>query len=155
MLKTNTTAPEFTLPDQTGTKHSLSDYKGSWVVLYFYPKDDTPGCTKEACSFRDSYDVFEKEGVIILGVSKDSVVSHATFVKKHSLPFTLLSDESTDMIKAYEAFGEKKFMGKIYMGICRISYLIDPKGSIRHAYPKVKPAEHADEILKDIRSLSR
>lgn len=154
MLTENTKAPTFTLPDQEGANHSLSDYQGKWIVLYFYPKDDTPGCTIEACTFRDNYSIFEKEGIVILGVSKDSVKSHAKFVDKFTLPFTLLSDESTEMIKAYEAFGEKKFMGKTFMGVHRISYLIDPEGIIRKVYPKVSPKDHAGEILEDVRSFS-
>ncbi|MBP9691246.1 thioredoxin-dependent thiol peroxidase [Candidatus Woesebacteria bacterium] len=153
MLAPQTLAPAFTLPDQEGNSHSLSDFKGSWVVLYFYPKDDTPGCTKEACTFRDSYAVFREKGIVILGVSKDSVKSHAKFIEKFSLPFTLLSDESTEMIRAYGAFGEKKFMGKTYMGVHRISYLIDPTGMIRKVYPKVNPSEHAGEILTDVETM--
>lgn len=148
-------APLFTLPDQEGRDHSLSDYKGKWIVLFFYPKDDTPGCTIEVCTFRDNYSVFEKEGIVILGVSKDSVKSHAKFVDKFSLPFTLLSDESTEMIQAYDALGEKKFMGKTFMGVHRISYLIDPEGMIRKIYPQVSPKDHAGEILEDVRTLSQ
>ncbi len=153
MLEPNTLAPSFTLPDQEGNSHSLSDFKGSWVILYFYPKDDTPGCTKEACTFRDNNAVFREKGIVILGVSKDSVKSHAKFGEKFGLTFPLLSDESAEMIRAYEAIGEKKFMGKTFIGVHRISYLIDPTGMIRKVYPKVNPSEHAAEILTDVETM--
>lgn len=148
-------APAFTLPDETGAHHSLSDYRGSWVVLYFYPKDDTPGCTTEACGFRDAYQQFAENHIIVLGVSKDPVSAHRRFREKYDLPFTLLSDESKEVIKTYQAWGEKKFMGKTFEGILRITYLIDPEGSIRKVYEKVKPADHAAEILADIASFRK
>ncbi len=153
MFTTSTQAPDFTLPDHTGKTHSLHDLQGYWVVLYFYPKDDTPGCTKEACAFRDAYNVFEKEHIKIIGISKDSPRSHSLFIEKYDLPFLLLSDESKEVIKSYGAWGTKKFMGKTYDGVLRISYLIDPEGVIRKVYEKVKPQEHAREILEDISEL--
>jgi len=152
-LATDTKAPAFSLPDEKGTVHSNEEFKGRWYVLYFYPKDDTPGCTKEACGFRDAYSIFEKENVIVIGISKDSVKSHEKFIEKYDLPFLLLSDETRETIQQYEAWGEKKFMGKTFQGVLRISYLIDPSGMIRNVYEKVKPAEHAEEILNDVRKL--
>lgn len=146
-------AKDFELPDQNGKIHKLSDYRGKWVVLYFYPKDDTPGCTKEACNFRDSIDKFQKLGVQILGVSKDSVISHKKFAEKYKLNFPILSDESIEVIKAYKSWGVKKFMGREFEGIIRNSYLIDPKGEIKKFYEKVNPLTHSSEILSDIKSL--
>jgi len=139
MLKTGDKAPAFSLPDQDDKTQSLADYAGQWVLLYFYPKDDTPGCTKEACAIRDSFPKFGKLKAKVLGVSADSVAKHKKFVDKYQLPFTLLSDESKDMIKAYGAWGEKKFMGRTYDGIFRTSYLIKPDGTIAKVYEKVKP----------------
>lgn len=150
MLAIKDKAPAFALPDETGTVRSLEAEKGKWVVLYFYPKDDTPGCTKEACAIRDIYDEFAKRGVTVFGVSKDSVASHVKFKKKYQLPFSLLSDESTDMIAAYGAWQEKSLYGKKFMGIQRMSYLIDPTGKVAQVYPKVTPTEHAHEILRDL-----
>lgn len=146
-------APDFTLPDQDGKAHTLSDYKGSWVVVYFYPKDNTPGCTKEACAFRDSFPDFKKLKAVVLGISVDSVKSHDKFAAKFELPFTLLSDEEKKVVKAYGVWGKKKFMGREYMGTMRTSFLIDPDGTIAKIYWKVKPAEHADEILADLAKL--
>lgn len=142
-------ASDFSLPDQNGKLHTLKECRGKWVILYFYPKDDTPGCTKEACSFRDSIAEFEKRGVVILGVSKDSVVSHKKFADKYHLNFTLLSDESLTMIKAYNAWGEKKFMGRTYDGIFRTTYLINPAGEVAKIYEKVNPLVHSGQILAD------
>jgi len=153
MLKEKTKAPAFILPDQDGKKHKLSDYLGKWVLLYFYPKDNTPGCTREACAIRDAWGLYKKEGAVVLGVSKDSLESHVRFREKHDLPFTLLSDQDHKMMEKYNAWGEKKFMGKTYQGIHRISYLIDPKGKIAKTYPKVKPPIHAEEVLSDIKEL--
>lgn len=150
MLKEGYFAPDFELPDQEEVMHKLSDYRGKKVVLYFYPKDDTPGCTKEACSFRDSFGDFRKNGMIVLGVSKDDAKSHAKFQEKYSLPFPLLSDTDTNVIKAYEAWGLKKYMGKEYMGIMRVTYVIDEAGKILKTYEDVKPQDHAQEILSDI-----
>jgi len=143
-------ASNFSLPDQDGTIHELSDYSGKWVVLYFYPKDDTPGCTKEACSFRDASQEFRDRGVVVLGVSKDSVASHKKFSEKYHLNFPILSDEDKRVIKAYKAWGMKKFMGKEFEGIIRTTYLINPEGEIAKIYPKVNPLIHAGEVLKDI-----
>ncbi len=143
-------APEFNLSDENGTYHKLSDYRGKWVVVYFYPKDDTPGCTKEACNFRDSLQELNNLGVVILGISKDSVASHKKFSEKYNLNFPLLSDESKETIKAYHTWGEKKFMGKTFEGILRKTYLINPRGNIEKIYEKVNPLVHAEEILKDL-----
>lgn len=143
-------APHFSLLDQDGVVHSLQDYKDKWVVLYFYPKDDTPGCTKEACSFRDASEVLKEKGAIILGVSKDSVKSHKKFAEKFHLTFPLLSDESTEIIKAYNAWGVKKFMGKTFEGIHRNTILITPKGEIAKEYKGVNPLTHVSEILHDL-----
>lgn len=143
---------DFSLPDQEGKIHSLRDYLGKWVVLYFYPRDDTPGCTKEACEFRDSFKELQNLGVVILGVSKDTVVSHMKFAEKYQLNFTLLSDESKEVITAYGAWGKKKFLGKEYFGIIRKTYLISPDGNVAKVYEKVNPLTHAEEILKDVQS---
>lgn len=148
-------APEFTLPDQNGTPHTLASYSGKWLIIYFYPKDSTPGCTKEACNFRDGRDVLEQAGAAVVGISKDTVASHKKFADKHSLNFTLLSDESTDTIKAYGSWGKKKFMGREYEGILRNTYLISPDGEIVKTYEGVNPATHIGEVLKDLKQLSR
>lgn len=150
MLKKGNKAPAFSLSDQEGKIHSLSDYKGKKVLLYFYPKDDTPGCTTEACNFRDNYDDLEKAGLVVLGISKDSIKSHKKFAEKFSLPFPILSDESLQTIKAYGVWKLKKFMGREYMGVDRMSFLIDEKGKIERIYEKVKAAEHAEEVKKDV-----
>lgn len=146
-------APEFSLPDQNGIVHSLSDYKGKWLVVYFYPKDDTPGCTKEACNFRDNLDQFEKRGVMIVGISKDSVESHKKFADKFRLNFTLLSDPDHKVIEAYGAWGKKNFMGREFDGIIRNTVLINPKGEIVKEYKKVNPLTHAGELLTDLDAL--
>lgn len=148
-MKIGQKAPSFALPDQDGNIHKLSDYRGKKVLLYFYPKDDTPGCTTEACNFRDGYDEFAKMGLVILGVSKDSVKSHKKFAEKFDLPFSLLSDESGEVVEKYESWGKKKFMGREYMGILRNSFLIDEEGKIAKVYEAVKPAEHVDEVRAD------
>ena len=145
-------AKNFTLPDQNGEEHSLSDYKGNWVVLYFYPKDDTPGCTTEACNFRDSYHLLQKMGVRIIGVSKDSVASHKKFAEKYNLNFPILSDETKKVIKAYKSWGVKKFMGREFEGTIRNTYLIDPGGEIKKFYEKVNPLKHSSEIISDLKS---
>jgi peroxiredoxin Q/BCP len=146
MLVIGTKAPAFTAPDQDGKNHSLSDYAGKWVLLYFYPKDFTSGCTTEACTLRDNYEGFKKIEAVVLGVSTDSVESHAGFSKEHALPFTLLSDPEKKMVDAYEARG---IMTK------RISYLINPAGQIAKAYDSVKPAEHAAQVLADLAELKK
>ncbi|OGZ46936.1 MAG: hypothetical protein A3J54_01860 [Candidatus Ryanbacteria bacterium RIFCSPHIGHO2_02_FULL_45_13b] len=149
-LSTGTKAPDFTLPDQNAKIHKLSDYKGTWVLLYFYPKDDTPGCTKEACGVRDVFPKFKKMGAVVFGVSADSVAKHKKFAEKYTLPFILLSDENKDIIKKYGVWAKKKFMGREYMGILRTSFLIDPKGKVAKIYEQVKPDTHAKEVLKDL-----
>jgi peroxiredoxin Q/BCP len=153
MLTVGSPAPAFTLPDQTSRSHSLRDYAGRWLLLYFYPKDKTSGCTAEACGLRDQWKEFEARGCAVLGVSKDSVDSHAAFAAELKLPFPILSDETGATTEAYGAWQEKSMNGKQYMGIVRISYLIDPEGKIVKAYPKVKPEEHATEVLEDLRFL--
>ena len=153
-LQLNDQAPDFSLPDQNNTKHSLAQYRGQWILLYFYPKDDTPGCTKEACTIRDNYSAFKKNGVVVLGVSVDSVASHGKFVKKYDLPFTILADSEKQVATAYGVWGKKKFMGREYLGTNRTSFLINPQGKIAKIYPQVKPAEHAEEVLADVRELS-
>ncbi len=153
MLNIGTLAPDFTLLDQDGVSQSLKTYRGKYVLLYFYPKDDTPGCTKEAYTIADVYNDFSKLNVVVLGVSKDTPSSHKKFAEKYSLPFTLLSDTDAAVIETYGAWQEKTMFGKTALGISRISYLIDSEGKIVKVYPKVDPASHALEILKDIKSL--
>ena len=155
MFSVNSSAPAFSAPDQSGRLHHLQDYRDKWVLLYFYPKDDTPGCTKEACNFRDNSRVLQKMGVTVLGVSKDSVISHQNFAGKYNLNFPILSDEDKTIIVSYEAWGLKKFMGKEYEGVKRISYLIDPKGTIAKAYDHVNPLTHAKEVVADLTLLTK
>ena len=149
-LSVGVTAPDFTLPDQNGKEHKLSDYRGKPVVLYFYPKDDTSGCTKEACGFRDDYSAYQQAGVVILGVSPDSPKSHTNFIAKYELPFTLLADTEREVLKLYGAWGLKKMYGREYEGVLRTTYLIDPDGKIAKVYEKVKPAAHSAQILADL-----
>jgi peroxiredoxin Q/BCP len=146
-IKSGIFAPDFELPDETGTLKKLSDFRGKPVVLYFYPKDDTPGCTTEACNFRDDYSDYENADVVILGVSPDSVKSHVKFKKKHGLPFPLLADEDHKVCELYEVWALKKFMGREYMGVLRTTYLIDAQGKIVHVFEKVKPSDHSAEVL--------
>jgi len=148
-------APDFELPDQDGQRHTLSSYRGKWVLLYFYPKDDTPGCTTEACTIRDQYADFKKAGIVVLGVSADSVDKHKKFAEKHDLPFPLLADGGKAVVKLYHAWGKKKFMGREYDGIFRISFLIDPEGKFVKFYEKVKPADHAGEVFADVKALAK
>jgi len=148
MLKEGDVAPDFTARDQTGADVKLSDFRGQRVVLYFYPKDDTPGCTKEACSLRDGFATFERENIKILGVSPDDERSHRKFISKYELPFTLLADTDHAVSDAYGSYGEKTFMGKNYMGVLRKTFLIDETGKIRRIFDKVKVDEHADEVLE-------
>jgi peroxiredoxin Q/BCP len=143
-LQPNIQAPAFTLPDHNGKEHSLQDFSGEWVVLYFYPKDMTPGCTKEACGFRDLHGDLKREGANIIGISTDSIESHQEFKEKHELPFLLLSDEDAEVTQAYDA-GKRRAK--------RVSYLIDPNGEIAKVYDKVKPKKHAEQILKDLETL--
>ncbi len=150
MLKAGDKAPDFTLPSTDGTEMSLKDFRGKKVVLYFYPKDDTSGCTKEACSFRDNLARVKKKGAVILGVSADAVKSHGKFTDKYELNFPLLSDESKEMINAYGVWQEKSFMGRTYMGIVRTTFIIDEKGKIAHIFEKVKVEGHTDEVLQKL-----
>jgi thioredoxin-dependent peroxiredoxin len=140
-------APDFILIDDTGATRRLSDYRGQNAVLYFYPKDDTPGCTTEACNFRDDYSAFVEAGVTILGVSPDSPKSHAKFKLKYQLPFPLLADEQHIVCEAYGVWGQKKFMGREYMGVLRTTFLISPDGKIKKVFADVKPSEHSAEVL--------
>jgi thioredoxin-dependent peroxiredoxin len=146
-LKEGDPAPEFTARTNDGGQVGLADFHGHHVILFFYPKDDTPGCTKEACTFRDVYAEFRKRDVILLGVSVDPVKSHDRFVKKFNLPFPLLSDENHRIVHAYGVWGEKSFMGRKYQGTHRVTFLIGPDGRIQKIWPKVKPDEHTSEVL--------
>ena len=148
MVKEGTVAPNFTANNANGEFIRLKDLRGRKVVLYFYPKDDTPGCTKEACSFRDAFADFRKRGIEVLGVSTDSEASHKKFAAKYKLPFTLLADPDHAIADAYGVYGEKKFMGRTYMGVKRMTFLIDEKGKIKKVFEKVKPEEHAREVLE-------
>ena len=144
-------APDFTLPDQNGKTVSLSDLKGQRVVIYFYPKDDTPGCTKEACNFRDQWSAFEQHGIKVLGISKDGAASHSRFIAKYELPFTLLTDaEPCPVATSYESYGLKKFMGKEYMGMMRHTFVVDGEGRLERTYTKVKAETMAEDILRDL-----
>jgi peroxiredoxin Q/BCP len=154
ILQAGKRAPLFVLPDQHGEEQSLAASLGQWVVLYFYPKDDTPGCTKEACSFRDGYTAFKRAGIIIFGISADSVKRHLKFSEKFSLPFPLLADEEKKVVERYGVFGKKKFMGREYLGILRTTFLIDPNGVIAKVYENVDPENHAKDILADMERLS-
>ena len=148
MLKEGDDAPVFTTKNQSGEDIKLADLRGKRVVLYFYPKDDTPGCTKEACSLRDSFDIFEDKGIKIFGVSTDSEKSHQKFISKYSLPFDLLADTEKEIVNAYGVWGEKMNYGKKYMGINRMTFLIDEDGKIAKIFKKVKVDEHANEVLQ-------
>ena len=154
MLELNTIAPDFTLPDQNGVNHSLSDYRGKKVVLYFYPKDNTSGCTKQACNFGELYPQFTEQGAVILGVSKDSVASHKKFEQKFGLPFTLLSDTGLEVINKYGVYKEKTMYGKKVMGVVRTTYLINEEGIIVRAYEKVNAGENPADMLKELAGLS-
>jgi peroxiredoxin Q/BCP len=154
-LKINQPAPAFRLPDQDGKIHQLKDYLGKWVLIYFYPKDNTPGCTKEACVMRDNLPDFKKLKAVVLGVSADSADSHQRFMAKHRLNFTLLSDPDKKVITSYGAWGQKKFMGKNFLGIKRSSVLINPQGKIAKLYPNVKPPLHAQEVITDLEQLQK
>jgi len=140
-------APDFTTTAQDGTQVSLKDFKGRQVILYFYPRDDTPGCTKEACAFRDEFAAIKAKGAVVLGVSTDSAKSHAKFVDKYKLPFTLLADEEKQIVQAYGVWGEKSFMGRKYLGTHRVTFLIGADGKSKQVWPEVKPQEHAREVL--------
>ena len=146
-LKEGDPAPVFTAIANGGRKISLADFKGKNVILYFYPRDNTPGCTKEACAFRDHFAEFTSKGAVVLGVSTDPVKSHERFIEKFTLPFTLLSDEDKNIVQSYGVWGEKSFLGKKFMGIHRVTFLIGPDGKIKKIWPRVKPEEHAEEVL--------
>ena len=150
MLEVGTKAPDFTLPDQNGNMHSLSDYRGKKVILYFYPKDNTPGCTTHACGFAERYPQFIEKGAVVLGISKDSVASHKKFEEKYGLPFTILSDPELVAIQAYDVWQEKKNYGKTYMGVVRTTYLIDEEGKIAKAFDKVKAADNPEQMLGEL-----
>jgi thioredoxin-dependent peroxiredoxin len=150
MLKIGDAAPDFSLINDDGREISLIDFRGKKVILYFYPKDDTPGCTKEACDFRDNIETFKSKNAVVIGISKDSIKSHQKFKSKYNLPFTLLSDENSDVLKKYGVWKEKSMFGKKYMGIERTTFLIDENGKIENIYPKVKVDGHITEILNEI-----
>ena len=150
MLEIGTKAPAFTLPDQNGEMHSLEDYQGQKVILYFYPKDNTAGCTKQACGFGELYPQFKEKGAVVLGVSKDSVASHKRFETKFGLPFTLLSDTEKEVIQAYDVWKEKKNYGKVSMGVVRTTYLINEEGVIEKAFDKVKAADNPAQMLDEL-----
>lgn len=147
MLDVGTKAPEFTLPDKAGNLVSLSDFLGKKVILYFYPKDNTPGCTRQACAFARNYGAFQEKNAVVIGISKDSTASHLKFAQKYELPFVLLSDPELQAIQAYGVWQEKKLYGKVSMGVVRSTYLINEEGIIEKVMPKVKPDTNADEIL--------
>ncbi len=153
MLEAGTKAPDFSLPDQNGKMHSLEEYRGKKVILYFYPRDNTPGCTKQACNFGELYPQFLEKGAVVIGVSKDSVASHKKFEEKYGLPFTLLSDPELSCIQGYDVWKEKKNYGKVSMGVVRTTYLIDEEGIIIKAFGKVKAAENPAQMLECIGEL--
>ncbi len=150
MLETGTKAPEFSLPDQNGEMRSLSDFRGKKVILYFYPKDNTPGCTKQACGFGELLPQFTEKGAVVIGVSKDSVTSHKKFEEKYSLPFILLSDTEKTVIQLYDVWKEKKNYGKVSMGVVRTTYLIDEEGIIVKAFGNVKAAENPSQMMEQL-----
>ena len=149
-LKVGDSAPDFTAPDQNGDTVTLSELKGQHVLIFFYPKDNTPGCTKEACAFRDQFSAFKSKKVVLLGISPDSVKSHDKFATKFELPFTLVSDSDRKIVNAYGVWGEKKFMGRTFDGTFRASFLIAPDGTIQKIWPKVKPEAHPAEVLETL-----
>ena len=150
MLEIGTKAPDFTLPDQNGNMHSLSEYRGKKVILYFYPKDNTAGCTKQACGFAERYPQFTEKGAVVLGISKDSVASHKKFEEKYGLPFTILSDPELKVIQAYDVWKEKMNYGKVSMGVVRSTYLIDEEGKIVKSFDKVKAADNPEQMLGEL-----
>lgn len=155
MPKVGQPAPDFSLRDQNENMHSLSHHKGRWVLIYFYPKDSTPGCTRQACDIRDVYGDFLKHNCVVFGISTDSEQSHKKFVGRFALPFTLLADVEKRVVRAYGVWAPKKFMGREFLGTLRTSFLIDPNGMVAKVYEKVKPTLHAEEVLSDLKTLSR
>ncbi|MEJ2543856.1 MAG: thioredoxin-dependent thiol peroxidase [Calditrichaceae bacterium] len=153
MLKVGQSVPQFSLPDQSGENHNINDYKGKWVILYFYPKDLTPGCTTEACNFQDALPDFNSIDAVIFGISKDSVSKHKKFAEKYNLQFSLLSDENNDICEQFGVWQKKSMYGKEYMGIVRSTFLVNPEGKIAKVYPKVNVKEHHAEILNDLKEL--
>lgn len=152
VLSVGQEAPEFELLDNEGNLHKLSDYRGQTIVVYFYPKDDTPGCTKEACSFRDAYADYKQAGVEIIGISPDSEKSHSRFIQKYELPFTLLSDPDHKVCEAFGVWGLKKYMGREYEGVFRTTFIIGPDGIIKRVFENVKPADHSQEVLAEVQA---
>lgn len=152
MLKIGDYAPDFQLVDQHNTDHSLKQYLGNWIILYFYPKDDTPGCTTEACSFRDTWDTVRSKAVLF-GISTDSSTSHAKFTNKYHLPFPLLADINRSVVSAYKVWAPKKFMGREFLGTHRTTFIINPEGKIAKVYPNVKPVGHANQVISDLNLL--
>ena len=152
-LEVGQPAPDFVLPDDQGREHRLSDYRGRWVVLYFYPRDMTPGCTIEAQDFRDHYDAFQQEGAVVIGISPDPPERHRRFREKHDLPFLLLADPEHRALELYEAWAPKKMFGREVLGALRKTYIIDPEGRIAKIYPKVRPRGHGRQVLEDLRTL--
>lgn len=152
-LDVGTAAPDFTAPTQDGSDVTLSDFRGQWVALYFYPKDDTPGCTKQACSLRDGYARLQEAGVAVIGVSEDDVESHEAFAAKHDLPFPLVADPDHDVLNAFGVYGERNMYGNTFMGTKRTTYLIDPEGVIRHVFKRPKTKVHDAEILEKLDGL--
>ncbi len=150
MLAVGTKAPEFSLPDQDGVIHTLKEFAGKKVILYFYPKDNTPGCTQQACGFTERYPLFHERNAVVIGISKDSVASHKRFAEKYNLKFPLLADPELEVIKAYDVWQEKKLYGKVSMGIVRTTYLIDEEGTIVKALEKVRAAENPEQMLKEL-----
>lgn len=155
MISVHTKAPEFSLQDQDGVTHTIAQYRGKKILLYFYPKDDTPGCTKEACMLRDNFPAFKKLGITVFGVSADSEKSHKKFEEKYDLPFTLLADTDHKVADSYGAWGLKKMMGREYNGMFRVSFLIDGEGKIAKVYEKVRPEMHAEEVLADLKAFMK
>jgi thioredoxin-dependent peroxiredoxin len=155
VLQAGDKAPEFELMDDAGSVHKLSDYRGQAIVVYFYPEDDTPGCTKEACSFRDSYAEFRQAGVEIIGISPDSEKSHTDFIKKYKLPFVLLSDPDHKVCQAYGVWGLKQYMDREYEGVFRTTFIIGPDGIVKRVFENVEPADHSQEVLAEIRTINK
>ena len=155
LIDVGQTAPDFTLPDQNDQPHALGDYRGKWVALYFYPKDNTPGCTRQACAFRDADADLKRAGVVVLGVSPDDTASHRRFADKYNLPFPLLADEGAAICQAYGVWQQKSMFGRKYIGVARTTYLIDPSGDVAHRWDKVKVDRHAADVLEEYKRLTK